>query len=91
MNSPDLKYISLADASLEPIDAESADKAKAPAAPAEPVANKGPSTFHPNTRDHVKSDRRLEAERRVELRYQEGRRKGVDRRPKKSWDPGNNL
>ena len=84
MTNPDLKYISLANASLEPTDAD--------AAPEEPAASgAGPSKFHPNTRSHVKSERRLEAERRVQLRYQEGRRKKPDRRPKKSWDPDKNL
>ena len=92
MTSRDLKYISLANASLEPIDAEAgaAPSAKPVVQAAEPAA-KGPSKFHPNTRDHVKSDRRLEAERRVMLRYQEGRRKGTDRRPKKTWEPDKNL
>jgi hypothetical protein len=84
VTSPDLKYISLANASLEPTDAD------APQAE-QPDPTKGPSKFHPNTRSHVKSERRLEAERRVMLRYKEGRRTKADRRPKKSWDPDKNL
>ena len=79
MTSRDLNELSLSGASLEPTDDEA------------PAATKGKSVFHPNTRNHVKSERRLEAERRVMLRYQEGRRTKADRRPKKSWDPDKNL
>jgi hypothetical protein len=84
VSSKDLKYISLANASLEPIEAEKS-------APAEPGPKKGPSSFHPNTRSHIKSERRLEPERREELRFADGRRKKADRRPKKTWDKDKNL
>lgn len=78
MTSPDLNEISLSDATLEPTDG-----AKTPA--------KGPSVFHPNTRSHVKSERRQKTERREILRFQDGRRTKADRRPKKGWDPDKNL
>jgi len=84
VSSKDLKHISLANASLEPIEAEKS-------AAAEPGSNKGPSVFHPNTRSHTKSERRLEPERREELRFADGRRKKPDRRPKKTWDKDKNL
>jgi hypothetical protein len=75
---PDLKEISLSDASLEPAGEAAAE------------APKGKAVFSANTRSHVKSERRLEAERRVMLRYQQVRREGKDRRPKKSWEPEGN-
>lgn len=49
----------------------------------------GRATFHPNTRS--KTDRRVLADRRQELRFKADRRSGLDRRPKKSWEPGSNL
>jgi hypothetical protein len=72
---PDLKDLSLSNASLEPAGEAAAE------------APTGKAVFTANTRSHVKSERRLEAERRVMLRYQQARREGKDRRPKKSWDP----
>jgi len=79
VTSSDLNKISLANASLEPTEDEATKEAP-----------KGPSVFHPNTRSHVKSERRLEAERREALRFQDGRRQKKDRRPKKTWDPDGN-
>jgi hypothetical protein len=61
--------------------------AVAPAAATAPV--KGRSNFHANTREGC--DRRVQGERRETLRFQDDRRTGKDRRPRKSWTPGSNL
>ncbi len=75
---PDLKYISLSDASLEPIDG-----------PAAQTVTAGPSKFTANTREKI--DRRQQEDRRVELRFQDNRRASKDRRPVKTWEKGHNL
>lgn len=64
---------------LEPMD----DKVTAASAPGAPVK------FHADTRSG--KERRLLADRRQELRFQDDRRSGLDRRPKKTWEPGSNL
>lgn len=64
---------------LEPMD----DKVTAATAPGAPVK------FHADTR--CGKERRLLADRRQELRFQADRRSGLDRRPKKTWEPGSNL
>lgn len=61
---------------LEPMD----DKVTAPGAPVK---------FHADTRSG--KERRLLADRRQEIRFQPDRRSGLDRRPKKTWEPGSNL
>lgn len=76
---PDLKYISLSNASLEPIDG-----------PAVQAVTTGPSKFTANTRDKT-GDRRKVEDRRSELRFQENRRSNKDRRPVKTWEKGKNL
>jgi hypothetical protein len=75
---PDLKYISLIDAGLEPIDG-----------PALQTVTAGPSKFTANTREKI--DRRQNEDRRTELRFQDNRRVSKDRRPVKTWEKGHNL
>jgi hypothetical protein len=77
MMPTDLKDISLADASLEPLDAGVLQ------------VSAGPAKFSANTRDKI--DRRQAEDRRSELRFQENRRKAKDRRPVKTWEKGHNL
>lgn len=50
-----------------------------------------PAPFHADTRHKVKTERRVTADRREVIRFQDDRRCGKDRRPKKSWEPGSNL
>ena len=76
MNSTDKPEIPFLEMALEPIDAPAPDNA---------VAFK----IHPNTR--TKTDRRVTADRRVELRFEDDRRSGKNRRPKSSWEIGRNL
>jgi len=78
MTPTDKPVLSFANLSLEPMDTEPA-----------PSALKGP-LFHAETRTKSK-ERRVTADRRVEIRFQDDRRSGKDRRPKKSWEPGSNL
>lgn len=78
MNSKEKPEVSFANLSLEPMHG----------GPLEVVA-KAPASFHPDTRS--KHDRRVVADRRVELRFEPDRRSGKERRPKVSWDPGRNL
>lgn len=67
--------------SLEPQPGDTSAEANGPV--------KGRSNFHANTREG--SDRRNQADRREMLRFQDDRRAGKDRRPRKSWTPGSNL
>jgi hypothetical protein len=79
MNAKDLPGFS--GLSLVPLDEER------PSVPASPTA--GPAKFHANTRDG--GDRRVQGERRQQLRMTADRRSGKDRRPRTSWEPGKNL
>jgi hypothetical protein len=78
MTLPDKADFTSPELSLEPMDT----------GPIKPVAS-GKSEFHPNTRK--KTERRVLADRREQIRFEADRRAGKDRRPKKSWEPGNNL
>lgn len=81
MNPTDkLADISFADLALEPIKEDIA-----------PAVSGQPAAFHANTRSKTKTERRVLADRRVEIRFQADRRAGKDRRPKKSWEPGSNI
>ena len=81
MNTTDkLASLSFADLSLEPIKEDVA-----------PAVSGQPAPFHANTRSKTKTERRVLADRRVEIRFQADRRAGKDRRPKKSWEPGSNI
>lgn len=71
--------IALNKLALEPMD----DKVTAASAHGAPVS------FHADTRSG--KHRRLVADRRQEIRFQADRRSGLDRRPKKTWEPGSNL
>ena len=74
---------------LEPLDADDAKKlAAVTATPVKAATTSERAIFHPNTR--AKSDRRVLADRREELRMTPDRRKG-DRRPRKTWEGGHNL
>ena len=80
MTSTEKADVSFANLSLEPIGDE-----------ALPIAPIQPAKFHANSRSKTRTDRRVTTERRVEIRFQDDRRSGTERRPKKSWEPGNNL
>ena len=60
------------------------DAAPTPAAPAT-----GRAKFHAQTRDG--GDRRVQGERREQLRMTPDRRTDKDRRPRSSWERGKNL
>ena len=79
MTSTDKAEISFANLSLEPIDDEALQ-----------IAPTQPAQFHTNTRSKTKTDRRVLAERRKVIRFEDDRRSGQNRRPKKSWELGNN-
>lgn len=49
----------------------------------------GKAKFVANARG--KSERREGGERREEIRFEQGRRTGKDRRPAKGWVPGKNI
>jgi hypothetical protein len=68
---------------LEPVD--DADTSTAPAA--EPPA--GRAHFHAESRSNV--ERRSGSDRRQALRFEADRRTGIDRRPRRGWEPGKNL
>lgn len=78
MNAKDLP--GLAGLSLVPLE----DQAPAPAAPAA-----GRAQFHAESREG--RDRRVNGERREQLRMTPDRRSGKDRRPRSGWEPGKNL
>jgi hypothetical protein len=80
MTSNDKVEISFANLSLEPIEIDEALKIEVPAA-----------KFHADTRNKVKTDRRVTADRRQVLRFEADRRSGKERRPKKTWEPGKNI
>ena len=75
MTATDKAEISFATLSLEPIE----DKGVR-------IATAQPALAHANTRSKTKTDRRVVADRREMIRFQEDRRSGKARRPKKSWD-----
>ena len=79
MTSTDKAEISFANLSLEPIDGE---PLKVPPTPQ--------VLPHANARSKTKTDRRVLAERRKVIRFEDDRRSGKNRRPKKSWELGNN-
>jgi hypothetical protein len=78
MNSTEKPEVSFANLSLEPMHGGPLD-----------IVASAPAKFHPNTRS--KSDRRVQADLRTEIRNEADRRTGLDRRPKASWEPGSNL
>lgn len=75
-----LADISFGDLSLEPIKEDVA-----------PAVSGQPAPVQNNGRSKNKTERRVLADRRQEIRFQADRRAGMDRRPKKSWEPGNNF
>ena len=79
MSPKDLRDIRLTDATLEPLDDKPSVEAPLP----------GKAKFTANTRGA--GERRKSTERREEIRFQDDRRAGKDRRPKKGWDKGKNL
>jgi len=52
------------------------------------AGNTGKAKFVADTRG--KTERRKSADRREELRFEQSRRSGNDRRPRKTWSDGNN-
>lgn len=76
--------LTLADLSLEPIPDPNVLKYEPP---------KGPdkTKFQAESRSKKGADRRVGGERRETLRFEPDRRSGVDRRPRKSWEPGKNI
>lgn len=81
MTSTEKADISFPDWSLEPLP----DEALLKMAPVEPTK------FHADTRNKVKTDRRVLADRRQVLRFEPDRRSGKERRPRKTWEPGKNI
>lgn len=81
MNPTEKADLSIADWTLEPIETDEALK----------IAPADPAKFHADTRNKIKTDRRVLADRRQVLRFEPDRRSGKERRPKKTWEPGKNL
>lgn len=81
MSSKDLRDIRLSDAALEPLNEAPTPTVEAPLA--------GRAKFTANTRGKV--ERRNSTDRREAIRFQEDRRAGTDRRPRKGWDKGKIL
>ena len=79
MSPKDLRDIRLTDATLEPLGDKPGVAAPVP----------GTAKFTPNTRSA--GERRKSTERREAIRFQDDRRAGKDRRPKKGWDKDKNL
>lgn len=85
-NQPPPTHLTL---ELEPLDTADAQKlGAATATPVKAAASSERAVFHPNTR--AKTDRRVLADRRQELRMTPDRRQ-KDRRPRKTWEGGSNL
>jgi len=88
MAAPDrFEDLHLSDLSLEPIPDKALDYQPPKAAGV--VSEK--AAFHAETRNKKVTDRRINPDRRKVLRFEPDRRSGKDRRPRKSWEPGNNL
>jgi len=77
--------LTLADLSLEPLPDDKVLKYEPPKAAA------GKPAFQADSRSKKSTDRRVNGERRQTLRFEADRRSGVERRPRKSWDPGKNI
>lgn len=73
---------------LEPMH-ENATSGSSSSSPGAGSAPGVPAKFHADSRSG--KERRLLADRRQELRFQAEHRSGLDRRPKKTWEPGSNL
>lgn len=84
MPTDKFEELTLSDLSLEPIPDPNVLKYEPP---------KGPdkAKFQAESRSKKGADRRLGSERRQTLRFEADRRSGVDRRPRKTWEPGKNI
>lgn len=85
--APNEKFeeLTLADLSLEPLPDPNLMKYEPPKTAAEKAK------FQADFRNKKTADRRVNGERRKELRFEPDRRSGKERRPKKSWEPGKNI
>ena len=79
--------LTLADLSLEPLPDPNLMQYEPPKTAA--AAEK--AKFLADSRNKQTADRRVNGERRKELRFEADRRSGKERRPKKSWEPGKNI
>jgi hypothetical protein len=79
MSPKDIHTIRFDELSLEPLDTK----------PSIEAPLKGKASFTANTR--AKTGRRKGGERREQVRFQDDRRSGDDRRPEKDWEKGKNL
>ena len=80
----------LSDLSLEPLPDPNLLNYQPPKAKAQVSEQKAHAG--PETRNKKVEDRRIAtADRRKVLRFEADRRSGKERRPKKSWGPGNNI
>ena len=79
----------LSDLSLEPLPDPNLLNYQVPKAKEQLTEPKAPGGLH--ARNKKVEDRRVNPERRKVLRFEADRRSGKERRPKKSWGPGNNI
>ena len=86
MPTDKFEELTLADLSLEPMPDPNLLNYEPPKGPAAEKAK-----FQADVRNKKSTDRRVNGERRKTLRFEADRRSGVERRPKKSWDPGKNI
>ena len=89
MAAPDkFEDLHLSDLSLEPLPDPNLRNYQPPK---EVAAVSQKAGNHAETRSKKVTDRRINPDRRKVLRFEPDRRSGKDRRPRKSWDPGNNI
>ena len=86
MPTDKFEELTLADLSLEPMPDPNVLKYEPPKNPAADKAK-----FQADFRNKKSADRRVNGERRQTLRFEPDRRSGVERRPKKTWEPGKNI
>jgi len=79
----------LDDLSLEPLPDPNVMNYQPPKAKAAAVPEK--KLIQGDIRNKKGNDRRVNPERRKELRFEPDRRSGKDRRPRKTWDPARNI
>ena len=89
MAAPDkFEDLHLSDLSLEPLPDPNLLQYQPPKAALAASEQTKPKV---ETRSKKITDRRINPDRRKVLRFEPDRRSGKDRRPRKSWEPGNNI
>ncbi len=82
MTSTEKGDVSFAELSLEPIVGDE------PLALALKITPGPAAKSHSHARSKTRTDRRVVADRREEIRFETDRRSGKERRPKSSWESG---